>query len=281
MSTISTSVTTERTFDSPAFTHPVIIEAGVTLTAPSQQSYAVNAASGSWTVTNAGLLLGRTGTIDPFSHFPPLFSGGIRLPSGMLTNLASGDIVAGVTPNFSRPAVDIYANGLFLNYGQVHGSVLANHSTVVNQLGGTITGQGFGGGVGNHNGTLINGGLVQSSAIGAWGAGLSVTNQASGTTSGGDDGVLPDTNSSVTNAAGGRITSNRFGIRSSGDVATILNSGSVTGQNAGFRPPPLALFPASPSSTARAISSRPPQGRRRFPPHAPTAPTSRCSASPG
>lgn len=234
MTNISTSTTTGITLDSPGFTNPVTIALGVTVSGPASSSYAIYAPSGSWTVTNAGQIVGQTGTIDPFAHFPPLFCGGIRLPSGTITNLASGDIVAGVTPNFSRPAVDISAQGQFINAGQVHGFVTTTNGTVVNQPGGTITGQGFPGAVFSSNGILINGGLVQANTTGAWGAGISVTNQTGGTISGSNEGVLLDTNSFVTNAAGGLITSGTSGIRSSGDVATIDNSGAITGQKYGI-----------------------------------------------
>jgi hypothetical protein len=76
------------------------------------------------------------------------------------------------------------------------------------------------------------GGLPDSSVgVFVHASGCSVTNQGAGTISGTHAGIWLDHGGSVTNRAGGTISGYDFGILNRGNVATVTNSGDISGED--------------------------------------------------
>ncbi|MCX7380189.1 MAG: hypothetical protein NT133_01960 [Alphaproteobacteria bacterium] len=237
MSTITTNQTVGLYLTSPAFTNPVAINAGVSITGLAN-SYGVYAPSGSWTITNAG-------TVAPGGAFngTPFSGGGIYLSAGTVTNLASGLISAQTALPSGRNAVYIGgAGGSVSNAGHINGGVdLIGAGVVTNLAGGTITSRGdteaafgvrFGGG-----GTLVNAGLVDAQYFGLAGAtaGATVINQAGGTITaqyvGVEFGLAGSSGTgvrSVTNQAGGQIFAHT-GVVITSQTGTVVNAGTIRG----------------------------------------------------
>ena len=228
MTTISASSTIGVYLHAPAYTNPVVITAGVSVTGD-YRGDAIYASAGSWTITNAGTVAG-TG----------LGVGGIDLGAGgAVTNLASG--VIGLPASNSS---DIYISGgtgAVTNYGIINAGVwLQNGGTVTNLAAARIDSSDTSGGYGvglNSGGTVINAGEISGLYVGidASHLGGTVANQTGGTITGPYVGVLMGVVDYP--SVGGRHVINQAGATISGDtgvfagvnVATVINAGSISG----------------------------------------------------
>ncbi len=230
MSTITTSQNVGILLTAPPFTNPVTINPGVSITGVAN-AYGLYAASGTWTINNAGTVAPTNGV------------GGIYLAAGTVTNLASGVISTNVASGAGGTAIYITgAAGSIANAGRINAGVLLNAGGVVtNSAGGTITsradaysafGVRFGGG-----GTLLNAGFINGRNFGLAGSvgGGTLVNQTGGTITAGYVAVelgLPGSAGTggryVTNQAGGVITGNT-GIIISTLAGTVTNAGTITG----------------------------------------------------
>src|SRR5258708_2043796 len=130
MTTISSSTTIGITLTSPAYTNPIVVDPGVTIT---NSGNAVYAPSGYWAIQNGGTISTANGR-------------GIYLFSGAITNAATGSIAGGLV------GIKLAGNG----------------GTVLNS--GVIAGTGTAGvGVGLYGGGIVSNaasGSIRGTAIG-------------------------------------------------------------------------------------------------------------------
>ena len=148
-------------------------------------------------------------------------------PAWSVTN--NGTLLGGHTGVFLDTAGSSLTNSKSISGATFDGVQLFNGGTVVNQVGGTISGQQIGINITKNGGTVTNAGTITAGIyIGAAGEGGTVTNQAGGKISG-DTGIFIGTNAgTVTNAGtitGTGGTSVQFG--GTGTNTLTLQTGSV------------------------------------------------------
>lgn len=246
MTTITASSTVGITLSSPAFTNPVVVRPGVSI---SNTGNAIKSNSGSWTLQNNGAVTGS----GPFGD-------GIYLSAGgSVTNFASGSVTGSSIGVFVGGSA-----GTVLNYGNITGRFgaspiysgigiyLRSGGVITNRSGAMISGYGLGINVYENAGTVINAGRISGqnyAGIELRGGGT-ITNQANGTISGGDYGIVVsgatgiainagtiaggiylDSGGVITNQASGVIIGGaaHSGVTAIGGAATVINAGSISG----------------------------------------------------
>ncbi len=202
------------------------------------------------TIANSGSISGAT------------YDGVVLGLGGTVTNAAGASISGGSTGVY----VKYRAAGTVTNSGNIFGTGtastgidLADGGSVVNNVGGSVSGSSFGVFITGAIGTVTNTGSVTSTKYGAIELvkGGSVTNSAGGSIIGGSAGIYVQaggtgtvTNSgivtaasatgagvafsgggSITNNQGGAISGGAFGVFATGTVATLSNSGSISGSH--------------------------------------------------
>ncbi|HEX2511126.1 MAG TPA: hypothetical protein VHK44_00850 [Xanthobacteraceae bacterium] len=133
----------------------------------------------------------------------------------------NGTLLGGESGVFLGGAGSSLTNSKSISGASVYGVELFNGGTVVNQVGGTISGQQSGIAIINNAGTVTNAGIITAQSSGSngifLGEGGTVTNQAGGTISG-DTGIFIDTFAGTVVNAG-----------------TISGSGGNNGPSMGFQ----------------------------------------------
>jgi hypothetical protein len=250
MTTISASSSTEIVLSSPGYTNPIVIDPGISIISDVTDGFGVYAATGSWTLQNAG-------DIAAAAHF-----GGIGIylnAGGYVTNQSTGTI----SGNFAVGGGDAGGLGATLTVsnaggitGYTWGVALGGGGSVTNQSGGTISGHyGVWGFNGSESFSVVNYGSiagVTSDAIGGRASGVvleaagdSVSNKVSvsitgyigiNANSGADGnsfilnaGVLAGSESGIF-AAGIEFTEGAS-TSSKGGSATNLSTGTISGYN--------------------------------------------------
>jgi hypothetical protein len=206
--------------------------------------------SGSNTLVNAGGIGNSAGY-------------GVSFGAGGTVTNASGGTIAGYRSGvYIAVAAGTVVNDGSISGGQVAAVVLDEGGQVTNQSGGTITGYSFGRGVGIYDaaGTVINFGSIASSSGYAvyLDNGGTVTNQTGGTITGyagaggvairnapgtvinfgsvasfGGSAIYVFNSGYVTNQSGGIVNGQNAGVIL-GTTGTIVNDGSISGNNAAY-----------------------------------------------
>lgn len=143
------------------------------------------------------------------------------MPATAWTVTNNGTLLGGESGVFLGGAGSSLTNSKSISGASVYGVELFNGGTVVNQVGGTISGQQSGIAIINNAGTVTNAGIITAQSSGSngifLGEGGTVTNQAGGTISG-DTGIFIDTFAGTVVNAG-----------------TISGSGGNNGPSMGFQ----------------------------------------------
>jgi T5SS/PEP-CTERM-associated repeat protein len=195
------------TLTSPAYVNPVVIDAGVTVSA---YGVAIAASIGSWTIENSGSVA-STSTAGV----------GIYLSSGGLVTNAAAASITGST------AVHLPGAGTVINAGSIAGNATFFSGTL-NVGSGIMLGPG--GSVTNESGGLVTAFLGVNAFDGTvvvnYGsiAGNPTATRSTGNVPG--IGVLLDDGGSLVNKSGG-VVSAYWGVNGYDGVATVVNAGTI------------------------------------------------------
>jgi T5SS/PEP-CTERM-associated repeat protein len=221
MTTISSNSTIGVYLTSSAFTNPVVINSGVTISNTLNAIYSFSTTE-AWTIVNSGSLAA------------PLYSGIYLYHGGLVTNTSTGSISGFDGVNITG------GSGTVVNSGRITGSsptsigvLLADGGSVTNQNAGTISG--YTGVDLTAGGTVTN--TATASITGVY-EGIFITG---GTGSVVNQGRISDTGAqgigielgsagAITNAASAVVTGTEFGIELSAG-GTLTNAGSITGSS--------------------------------------------------
>ncbi len=236
MTTIIASTTIGVNLDLPAYTSPVAIAPGVTVSNPAFP-YAVYA-----TLSVPPVTLQNYGTITASGR-----AGVYLAPGGVVTNAAAG-FIAG-----RNAAIEIATHGgIVVNYGRILGSRLTaidlpSGGTIINELHGRIFGNNLGVSVGTIGstiaGTVLNAGVITGGSYSDnnEGAGVAVYESSFAGATGGvvvNSGTITDPiGSGVVLGGGGTVTNMAHALIGNGvnitggetTAATLVNDGSISG----------------------------------------------------
>ena len=194
----------------------------------------INNTAASIAGTDTGILTGAVEVTNSGSITGAFFAGIFAATNATVTNNTGASITGqenGIVGSFfanvtnSGSITGTNADGIQANYG----------ATVTNNAGASITGGSYGiaSGLFTQFGSAIvtnSGSITGTSFAGIFGNAAEIINSGSITGTGnGADGIIADTNATVTNNAGASISGDRIGVYARFGFANVTNSGSITG----------------------------------------------------